>query len=198
MTFSYYADRVNLVHAMRRFPHWSAPQLAHALQCWESWVKKWRKRLRPFLSQPTALAFGVTGTITGAQPSACEAGSTGGRGHPLHSRCSPGRRCARTPGPKAIQYYLQRDETLLALGLARSRSTRTIYQVLVKHQRVVPRKAARTGANGAARSDDALANRLQGHFQCSRGCRWKEAARRPILHYRGHGNIESRCCSCER
>jgi hypothetical protein len=46
----------------------------------------------------------------------------------------------RTPGPKAINYSLQRDETLQALDLARSRSTRTIHRVLVKHRRIVNRK----------------------------------------------------------
>ena len=39
MTLSYYADRVNLVHAMRQFPHWSVPQLASALKRSESWGK---------------------------------------------------------------------------------------------------------------------------------------------------------------
>ena len=42
MSQSAYADPVNLVHAMRRFPHWSAPQLAHALSRSVSWVKRWR------------------------------------------------------------------------------------------------------------------------------------------------------------
>jgi hypothetical protein len=55
MTLSYYADRVNLVHVLRRFPHWTVPQLAHALQRSESWVKKWRKRLVPLLERPAAL-----------------------------------------------------------------------------------------------------------------------------------------------
>ena len=139
MTLSYYADRVNLVHAMRRFPHWSAPQLAHALQRSESWVKKWRTRLRPLFSQPAALQEALQGQSRAPK-------------HPparldvqveetiLSIRDEPPEGLRRTPGPRAIQYYLQRDETLQALGLAGSRSTRTIYQVLVKHQRIAPRK----------------------------------------------------------
>ena len=139
MTLSYYADRVNLVHAMRQFPHWSIPQLAHALQRSESWVKKWRTRLRPLLSQPTALHEALQGQSRAPK-------------HPpakldpqveeviLSIRDEPPEGLRRTPGPKAIQYYLQRNETLQALDLARSRSTRTIYEVLVKHQRVVQRK----------------------------------------------------------
>jgi transposase InsO family protein len=139
MTLSYYADRVNLVHAMRRFPHWSAPQLAHALQRSESWVKKWRKRLHPLLDHPAALLEALQGESRAPKhpparldPQVEEA--------ILSIRDEPPEGLRRTPGPKAIQYYLQRNDTLQALRLAGSHSTRTIYQVLVKHQRIVPRK----------------------------------------------------------
>ena len=138
VTLSYYADRINLVHAMRQFPHWSAPQLAHALHRSESWVKKWRTRLRPLFNHPLALQ------------KACQ-GQSRAPNHPparLDSQVEeailsigddPPEGLRRTPGPRAIQYYLQRDPTLQALGLAGSHSTRTIYLILLKHQRVVPR-----------------------------------------------------------
>ena len=58
----------------------------------------------------------------------------------LAIRDDPPEGLRRTPGPRTINYYLQRDATLQALGLAGSRSTRTIYQILLKHQRIVPRK----------------------------------------------------------
>ncbi len=140
MTLSYYADRVNLVHAMRQFPSWSAPQLAHALKRSESWVKKWRKRLRPLLGHPTALLEALQGQsrVPNHPPARLDPQVEEAI---LSIRDDPPEGLRRTPGPKAIQYYLQRDETLQALGLARSYSTRTIYQVLLKHQRVVPRKS---------------------------------------------------------
>lgn len=140
VTLSYYADRVNLVQALRRFPSWSTPELAHALQRSPSWIKKWRQRLLPLLDQPVALQQAlVSRSRAPHHPPA--------RLDPLVEetllaiRDQPPEGLRRTPGPKAINSYLQRDETLQALDLARSRSTRTIYRVLVKHQRIVGRQA---------------------------------------------------------
>lgn len=139
MTLSYYADRVNLVHLLRRFPSWSVPELAHALKRSESWVKKWRKRLVSLLDRPEALQQALLGHSRAPKhpparldPEVEEA--------IVRIRDQPPEGLRRTPGPRAIQYYLQRDETLQALNLACSRSTRTIYQVLLKHQRIVSRK----------------------------------------------------------
>lgn len=139
MTLSYYADRVNLVHVLRCFPHWTAPQLAHALKRSESWVKKWRKRLVPLLDQPAALQQALLGDSRAPNhpparldPEVEEA--------IVHIRDDPPEGLRRAPGPRAIQYYLQRDELLQALGLSRSYSTRTIYQVLVKHSALCPER----------------------------------------------------------
>jgi transposase InsO family protein len=135
-----YADRVNLVHALRQFPHWSAPQLAHALKRSPSWVKKWRRRLLAVLDNPQALQEALRG-------------QSRARKHPparldplveqtiLSIRDQPPEGLRRTPGPKAIQYYLQRDPVLQSFGLAGSRSTRTIYEVLKRNQRLAERKA---------------------------------------------------------
>lgn len=135
MTLSYYADRVNLVQALRRFPQWSVPELAHALHRSQSWIKKWRKRLVPLLDQPAALQQALLGHSRARKhPPACldpQVEET-----ILTIRDQPPEGLRRTPGPQAINYYLQRDETLQVLGLARSRSTRTIHRVLVKHQRI--------------------------------------------------------------
>jgi transposase InsO family protein len=139
MTLSYYADRVNLVHAMRRFPDWSVPQLAHALARSPSWVKKWRKRLRPLLGQPAALQAALAGQSRARKKPPAKLDSQVEEAI-LQIRDQPPEGLRRTPGPKAIQYYLQRDEKLEVEGLARSYSTRTIYQVLVKHQRITQRK----------------------------------------------------------
>lgn len=140
MTLSYYADRVNLVHVLRRFPRWSAPELAHTLKRSESWVKKWRKRLAPLLDQPAALQQALLGYFHAPNHPPARLDSEVEEAI-VRIRDQPPEGLRRTPGPKAIQYYLQRDETLQALGLAGSHSRRTIYQVLVKHQRIVPRQA---------------------------------------------------------
>jgi transposase InsO family protein len=45
----------------------------------------------------------------------------------------------RTPGPKALVYYLPRDESLQQAGLRLPRSTRTIHRLLREHGRIAPR-----------------------------------------------------------
>jgi transposase InsO family protein len=54
----------------------------------------------------------------------------------LEIRDQPPEHLQRTPGPKAILYYLHRDQELLRQGLRLPRSTRTIWQVLTEHGRI--------------------------------------------------------------
>ena len=140
LTLSLYADRSNLAHLLRQSPHWSAPQLAHTLGRSASWVKKWRARLLPVLDRPAALHEVCVGLSRA-------------RKHPpprldplveqsiLAIRDQPPEGLRRTPGPKAIQYYLSRDPALQLFSLARLPSTRTIYEVLKRNQRIAARKA---------------------------------------------------------
>jgi hypothetical protein len=48
----------------------------------------------------------------------------------LRRRLAPPENLKRTPGPKALLYYLDRDETLRLRGLRLPRSTRTVWQIL--------------------------------------------------------------------
>jgi hypothetical protein len=51
-------------------------------------------------------------------------------------RDQPPENLRRTPGPKAILYYLQRDTDLKALDVRLPRSTRTIWRILTQHGRI--------------------------------------------------------------
>src|SRR6266480_2786548 len=57
----------------------------------------------------------------------------------LEMRDHPPEGLGRTPGPKALLYYLPRDESLQQAGLRLPRSTRTIHRLLREQGRIVPR-----------------------------------------------------------
>jgi transposase InsO family protein len=57
----------------------------------------------------------------------------------LEIRDEPPEGLGRTPGPKAILYYLARDEHLQQAGLRLPRSRRTIQRILHEAGRIVPR-----------------------------------------------------------
>ena len=60
----------------------------------------------------------------------------------LELRDHPPAHLQRVPGPKAILYFLHRDTELRATGLPLPRSTATVWQLLRRHGRVVPRRPA--------------------------------------------------------
>ena len=139
MTTSYYADRNNLFHLMQLHPHWSQQQLAQALGRSKSWVYKWQARF-------ASVAVGDEQTLHQVAQ-----GQSRARKHPpqrvdpaiealiLSIRDHPPEGLRRTPGPKAILYYLPRQITLWESGLRLPTSTRTIYQILERNQRIVHR-----------------------------------------------------------
>jgi hypothetical protein len=54
----------------------------------------------------------------------------------LEIRNQPPEHLGRTPGPKAILYYLHRDAELQELDVLLPRSTRTIWRILAQHGRI--------------------------------------------------------------
>jgi transposase InsO family protein len=131
----YYAARGNLRRLLRLHPTWTRAQLAQATGMSPGWVSKWKKRL---LSAPP-------------DDEQVLAGLSRAPHHPpprldalvvdrlLEIRDEPPEDLGRTPGPKAIKYYLARDEQLQQAGLRLPRSTRTIHRLLREHGRIVPR-----------------------------------------------------------
>ncbi|HKV59768.1 MAG TPA: integrase core domain-containing protein [Ktedonobacteraceae bacterium] len=139
MTTSYYADRLTLYQLMQRHPYWTQAELAQALGRSRSWVYKWQTRFADLSGEQEALLHQI------AQ------GQSRARQHPperiderietviLALRDEPPEGLRRTPGPKAILYYLPRQVTLAEQGLRLPTSTRTIYQILRRHDRIVRR-----------------------------------------------------------
>ena len=128
----YLADRMLLRTLHRTHPTWSQQDLADATHRSRGWVKKWPHRLR---------------TADPADEQVLHARSCA-RKHPpprlsprvvdriLEIRDAPPDHLQRTPGPKAILYYLGRDADLAAAGLRLPRSTRTVWQILRQHGRI--------------------------------------------------------------
>lgn len=137
MTTSYYADRLNLYHLLHHHPDWSQKQLAQALGRSIGWVYKWQARFAELGSAPAEATVQQT-----ARGRSCA------RRHPperidarieeliLAIREQPPEGLRRTPGPKAILYYLPRQVTLWESGMRLPTSTRTIYRILQRHDRL--------------------------------------------------------------
>jgi hypothetical protein len=132
MEEDWYADRIRLRQLLRAHPDWSHRTCASEVGRSVGWVKKWTKRLRAAPDDDGVLH-----------------GQSRARKHPpppwdarvvnriLEIRDEPPEHLRRTPGPKAILYYLERDAELQALGLSRPRSTRTIWRLLTQYGRIV-------------------------------------------------------------
>lgn len=137
MTTSYYADRENLYWLHHRSPSWTQQQLAEALHRSRAWVYKWLKRFEQELAPGKPL------------PQVLQ-GHSHQRHHPperldpfvveriLEIRDHPPEGLRRTPGPKAILYYLPRDPLLQLYTGYLPRSSRTIYRYLKVHDRIAP------------------------------------------------------------
>jgi hypothetical protein len=119
MEVVYYAARANLRRLMRLYPQWTQSQYAQAVGMSLGWVKKWKKRLqeaepeeeqvlhsrsRARKHPPEPLAEQVVERI-------------------IEMRDEPPEGLRRTPGPKAILYYLPRDEQVQGQRLPRSSRT---------------------------------------------------------------------------
>src|SRR5215212_11029177 len=123
MEAEWLADRSLLRQLLQQQPGWTNQQLAEATDRSLTWVKKWKKRLR---QAPTAAA-----------PSLFS--QSRARHHPpektsqpvveaiLLIRDQPPEELQRTPGPRAIIYYLQRQATLATAGQHLPTSTSTIW-----------------------------------------------------------------------
>jgi len=118
---------------MHLHPQWTQPQYAVAVGMSLGWVKKWKKRLeeaepedeqvlhsrsRARIHPPERISERVVDRI-------------------VAMRDEPPEGLQRTPGPKAIGYYLPRDPDLQGLRLPRS--SRTIYRILKQAGRIQER-----------------------------------------------------------
>jgi hypothetical protein len=128
-------DRGRLRELMRKHPRWTQRELAHQTGRSIGWVKKWRQRLRAadandddVLHRRTSSRHCVRTRRTAQIVERV-----------LAIRDHPPDHLQRTPGPKAILYYLNRDESLRDCPEAIPRSTRTIWQILDEAGRIARR-----------------------------------------------------------
>jgi hypothetical protein len=134
MEESLVAARAHLRHLLAQHPEWPYQEYADQIGRPRGWVKRWVKRLRAAPPDDEAVLWNRSSARHHLPPPL----------HPdvidriLEIRDHPPEHLHRTPGPKAILYYLHRQEDLLARGLRLPRSTRTIWQILTQHGRITP------------------------------------------------------------
>jgi hypothetical protein len=128
----YYAARANLRRLLTQYPTWTRQQYAQAVGMSLGWVKKWLQRLRDAPPQDEA----VLHSQSRARKHPPERLSQCVVERILDLRDQPPEGLGRTPGPRALLYYLPRDAELAALGERLPRSSRTIYRYLREAGRI--------------------------------------------------------------
>src|SRR5260221_13335100 len=131
MQARYVADRSLLLSLWLQHPDWTALTLAQATGRSVAWVKKWKARFRS-ASNPADAVWGRSHLpARGPRVSAAVVEQI------LAIRDEPPEQLHRTPGPKAILYYLPRTSGLEGERLPRS--TRTIWKILRAADRIAHR-----------------------------------------------------------
>jgi hypothetical protein len=126
------ADRTLLRSLLQLHPTWTLQDYVAATHHSLAWVKKWRNRFRTARPDDDRILLSRSRARTQPPP----------RLDPfvieriLASRDAPPAHLQRTPGPKAILYFLAHDPDLQSLGLRLPRSTRTIWLILRQHGRI--------------------------------------------------------------
>ena len=139
MEAQWIADRAALRCLARQHPEWTQSQLAACIGRSLSFVKKWVARFRTVPAEDVTVLFSRSrARKTPPLPP-----------HPriieriIDIRTAPPENLHRTPGPRAILYYLHRDADLQAQGLHPPRSTRTVWKIL-RQQGYILDEAERT------------------------------------------------------
>ena len=130
-----YAARGNLRRLLQLHPGWTRAQLAQATGMSLSWVDKWKKRLTSAPLEDEQVLRGLSRAPHHPPPQLDSL--VVDRLLDIGDERTFG--LGRTPGPKAILYYLARDESLQQAGLRLPRSTRPIHRLLREQGRIAPR-----------------------------------------------------------
>jgi len=139
MSTSYYADRINLYCLQRQYPDWSQQEYADALHRSKSWVDKWQHRLHRVPNADLLALHAVALGQSRARKQPPERIDPQIEAEILAIRDDPPEGLRRTPGPKAILYSLPRRLTVWQSQLRLPTSTRTVYQILKRNQRIASR-----------------------------------------------------------
>jgi hypothetical protein len=132
MDAHYVADRSLLLTLVQQHPDGTNPDLAQATGRSLGWVKKWKARFRT-VPNPAEVVWGYSRTRragTRFAPVVTEQILAIGDAPPEHLN--------RTPGPRAILYYLARSPEVDGERLPRS--TRTIWKILRASHRIAQRR----------------------------------------------------------
>lgn len=126
-------DRAMLQRLIQHHPAWTQQELAAWTGRSLGWVKKWVKRLREAPPGDTTVVFGKPFRRKTPYPQIDPVVEE----RILAIRDTPPENLKRTPGPKAILYYLSRDTHLQQRQACLPRSTRTIWKILRRNDRIV-------------------------------------------------------------
>jgi hypothetical protein len=121
----YYAARANLRRLMILHPNWTRGQLAQATGMSKSWVDTWKKRLVSAPFDDEQVLHGLSRAPHHPLPRLDQEVVD----RLLEIRDDPPEGLGRTPGPKALLYYLNRDETRKERKLRLPKSTRTVHRL---------------------------------------------------------------------
>lgn len=133
MNAQWVVDRRRLRTLLDLRPDWTLQDLADAIGRSRSWVKKWVARLRQAAPSDDTVLQGRECARHTPPPRLSQVVID----RILAIRDNPPQNLNRIPGPKAILYYLQQEATMTLQGERLPRSTRTIWQILRQHQRIV-------------------------------------------------------------
>ena len=125
-------DRSHLWQLHLEHPDWGAKKLSRLTERSLTWVKKWLRRLRGADPNDDTVLHSRSRARKSSPKQVCQAVID----RILAIRDEPPENLRRTPGPKAILYYLGRDEELRQQDVYLPRSTRTIWQILRQHGRI--------------------------------------------------------------
>jgi hypothetical protein len=131
----YYAARANFQRLLRQHPDWTRSQFAQATGMSVSWIDTWKKRLSQVPEDDEQVLSGLSRAPHHPRPRLDQQVVD----RVLEIRDSPPENLGRIPGPKAILYYLDRDETLKEQRARLPKSTRTIHRLLRENGRIAAR-----------------------------------------------------------
>ncbi len=139
MSTSYYADRINVYFLVQQHPEWSHQEYADALHRSKSWADKWCFRLQRVPRGDLEALHQIALGQSRARKQPPERIAPEIEAEILAIRDEPPEGLRRTPGPRAILYSLPRRLTLWESHLRLPTSTRTVYQILKRNQRIAAR-----------------------------------------------------------
>ena len=188
----YYAVRANLRRLIHLHPQWTQPQYAQAVGMSVGWVKKWKQRLREAEPEDEQVLHSRSRARTHPPERISQAVVE----RIIQMRDEPPEGLRRTPGPKAILYYLPRDEQLEGERLPRS--SRTIYRILQQAGRIAHRQPQEQEPQERPAPMSQWQLDAEGCVQRAAGSGWQAATwgRSPQCHR--CGNLGARRCAGER